>query len=115
MIQNLTALTGALMMVKKKIYDDLGGFDEQDFAIAYNDVDFCLRAWQAGYRNVFTPYCEAIHHESKSRGYEVTPVKSERFRREMKNFATRYREIIESGDPYHNPNFNKLHDDYRYV
>ena len=115
LIQNVTAVTGALMMVSRKLYNELGGFDEDSFAVAYNDVDFCLRAWQAGYLNIFTPYCEAYHYESKSRGEEAIPHKDNRFGREMHNFASRYEELIAKGDPYHNPNFDKGHDDYRYL
>jgi GT2 family glycosyltransferase len=58
-----------MFMVSREIYDAMSGLDEEAFAVAYNDVDFCLRVWQAGYQNIFTPYCEAYHHESKSRGY----------------------------------------------
>ena len=114
-IQNVTAVTGALMMVSRTIYDELNGFDEELFAVAYNDVDFCLRAWQAGYLNIFTPYCEAYHYESKSRGHEAIPSKDNRFGREMRNFATKHSDLIAKGDPYYNPNFDKRHDDFRYL
>jgi glycosyltransferase involved in cell wall biosynthesis len=114
-VQNVTAVTGALLMVKRSIYLELGGFDEEAFAVAFNDVDFCVRAREAGYLNIFTPYCEAYHFESKSRGYEVTPDKASRFSGEMANFRDRHLESIEQGDPYHNPNFDKGHDDYRYL
>jgi GT2 family glycosyltransferase/SAM-dependent methyltransferase len=114
LVQNVTAVTGALLMVKRSIYQELGGFDEDQFAVAYNDVDFCIRAREAGYLNIFTPYCEAYHFESKSRGYEVTTDKASRFSREMANFRARHLGSIEKGDPYHNPNFDKRHDDYRY-
>lgn len=113
-IQNISAVTGAMMMVEKKKYMELGMFDEQNFGIAYNDVDFCLRAMEAGYLNVFTPYVEAYHHESASRGYEDTPDKKDRFEREKANLLARYGETIRKGDPYYNPNFDQNRDDFRF-
>jgi len=67
---NVSAVTGAMLMVSRAKYDEVDGLDEKEFAVAYNDVDFCLRLLEKGYRNVFTPFVEAIHYESASRGYE---------------------------------------------
>jgi len=105
-IQNVSAVTGACMMVKKRVFDEVGGFDEERFGVACNDVDFCLRVMEKGYLNVFTPYAEAYHHESLSRGYEDTPEKQERFSREKARFAARHEDIIRHGDPYYNPNLS---------
>jgi len=110
--QNVSAVTGAMMMVEKRKYAELGGFDESRFSIAYNDVDFCLRARQAGYLNVFTPFVEAYHHESASRGYEDTAQKSERFAQEKAKLLERHGAAIEKGDPYYNPNFDRGRDDF---
>lgn len=111
-IQNASAITGALMMVEKSIYDSLQGFDETSFAIAYNDVDFCLRARSAGYLNVFTPYVEAYHRESLSRGYENTAEKMARFEQEMNNLTQKHGALIKRGDPYYNPNFDQNRDNF---
>ncbi len=111
-IQNVSAVTGALMMVERRIYDELDGFDEENFGIAYNDVDFCLRAMAQGYLNVFTPYVEAYHHESISRGYEDTKEKIARFDIEKENLHQRYRDLIHAGDRYYNPNFDQGRDDF---
>lgn len=114
-VQNVSAVTGALMMVSKEIYHELGGFDETNFSVAFNDVDFCLKARRKNYLNVFTPYCEAYHHESKTRGYEVTPEKNQRFEKEMARLTTRYQHEMSLGDPYYNPNLNQGRDDFRFV
>jgi GT2 family glycosyltransferase len=111
-LQNVSAVTGALMMVEHSIYDELGGFDEENFGIAYNDVDFCLRAMGKGYLNVFTPYVEAYHHESISRGYEDTREKIARFDIEKENLRQRHHDLIQVGDRYYNPNFDQGRDDF---
>ncbi|MCC8044636.1 MAG: glycosyltransferase [Clostridiales bacterium] len=102
--QEVSAVTGACMLVKKSIYEELGGMDEQ-FAVAFNDVDFCLRAREKGYLNVFTPYCELYHYESVSRGAEQRDKKL-RFDRETRMFKERWERLIEEGDPYYNPAFS---------
>ncbi len=81
--QDLSAVTGACLAVRKKVFEQVGGLNEQNLAIAFNDVDFCLKVQQAGYRNIWTPYVEMIHHESVSRGHEDTPEKIARFNKEV--------------------------------
>ncbi len=103
--QDISAVTGACLMVSKEIYDRLNGLDET-FAVALNDVDFCLRARELGYLNVFTPFAELYHFESKSRGLDEAPGKAERYQQECDRFRARYREVIDQGDPYYNPNFS---------
>lgn len=103
-IQNVSAVTGACMMVKKALYQALGGLDEINLPIAFNDVDFCLRLREQGYLNVFTPYCELYHHESRSRGLETTPDKQQRFQQECHYLRQRHMAIFINGDPYYNPN-----------
>ncbi len=106
-IQDYSAVTGACLMVKKSIYEAVGGLDAAHFKIAYNDVDFCLRVREAGFLNIFTPYCEAYHHESQTRGEDDKDMeKTERFDREKANLKARHAAILEQGDPYYNPNFS---------
>ncbi len=111
-VQNLSAVTAACLMVKKEIFEEVGGLDADNLRIAFNDVDFCLRILEKGYLNVFTPYCEAIHHESISRGYEETEEQQERFSREVKFMAGRHEKLLESGDPYYNCNLTLHHEDF---
>ncbi|MGB5064733.1 MAG: glycosyltransferase family 2 protein [Candidatus Competibacter sp.] len=103
-IQNISAVTGACLMVKKTVYNALGGLDEINLPIAFNDVDFCLRLREQGYLNVFTPYCELYHHESRSRGLETTPSRKKKFRQERAYLRQRHIAIFTKGDPYYNPN-----------
>lgn len=112
--QNMSAVTGACLMVKKRIYDELGGLDET-FEVSLNDVDFCLRCRQKNYLNVFTPFAELYHYESLSRGSDVEDPHSEnakRYDREAEHFRTRWKEVIEKGDPYYNPNFTLDRSDF---
>ncbi len=111
-IQNFSAVTAALLMVKRRLYDQVGGLDEEHLGIALNDVDFCLKLREQGFLNVFTPYAEAYHHESASRGYEDTAVKKERFSKEVTFFKKRWAAILEQGDPYYNPNLCTYREDF---
>ncbi len=112
LIQNLSAVTAACLMVKKSLYQAVGGLDEPHLAVAFNDVDFCLRLREKGYLNVFTPYCELYHHESKTRGYEDTPQKKQRFVKEIAYMRKRHAAILQNGDPYYNPNLPLDRDDF---
>ena len=110
--QNVSAVTGACLMVKKSIYEALGGLDES-FRVALNDVDFCLRVREKGYLNVFTPFAELYHYESASRGVDVVDEeKARRYEEECALFRTRWKELLAKGDPYYNPNFSLDHSDY---
>jgi len=111
-VQNVSAVTGAFMMVKRALYEEIGGFDARNFTVACNDVDFCLRLREKGYWNVFTPYAEAYHVESGSRGYEDTPEKMKRFDSERARFAERHRRILEEGDPFYNRNLTRTAEDF---
>ena len=111
-VQNLSAVTGACLMVKRKIFDEVDGLDADHLKIAFNDVDFCLRIREKGYLNVFTPYCEAIHHESISRGYEITLEQQKRFNREVDFMAVRHEELLNQGDPYYNHALTLHHEDF---
>ncbi|MDQ1243996.1 MAG: hypothetical protein QG565_336 [Campylobacterota bacterium] len=111
-VQNLSAVTAACLMIKKSIYQDLGGLNEQDLTVAFNDVDFCLRVLEKGYLNLFTPYAEAYHHESISRGHEDSPEKIERFQREVHYMKNRHNDIISKGDSYYNTNLTSQREDF---
>ncbi|WP_210261247.1 glycosyltransferase family 2 protein [Enterovirga aerilata] len=100
--QSLSAVTGAAMLVSRACFETAGPFDEERFAIAYNDIDFCLRARDKGFRVVWTPFATLIHHESASRGSDEAPDKVERFRREQKNLRERHATHL-FDDPAYNP------------
>lgn len=108
--QNLSAVTGACLVVRREIWDLTKGMDES-LTIGYNDVDFCLRVLQEGFLNVFTPYAELYHHESKSRGKEDTPEKIARFEREKIYLLTRWGDVLKR-DPYYNPNLTTSREDF---
>lgn len=109
--QNVTAVTGACMMVKKALYEQLGGLDEE-FAVALNDVDFCLKVREAGYLNIFTPFAELYHFESKSRGSDKDDGRAIRYQQESDRFKVKWEKVLEKGDPYYNPNFSLDHSDF---
>jgi GT2 family glycosyltransferase len=109
--QNLSAVTGACLMVRKAVFEQVGGFDEK-FAVALNDIDLCMRIREAGYLNVFTPYAELYHYESKSRGYEEGSEKEQRFESEKARFRTRWKAELAAGDPYYNPNLTLEREDF---
>lgn len=109
--QNVTAVTGACLMVKSAIYKELGGLDE-NFKISLNDVDFCLRARQLGYLNIFTPFAELYHYESISRGSDEKGKNAERYNKEASDFKEKWKDALEKGDPYYNPNFSLDRSDY---
>jgi GT2 family glycosyltransferase len=102
--QNLSAVTFACAMTRREVFEQLGGLNESDLAIAFNDIDYCLRAREAGYLVVYTPYAMLYHHESKTRGYEDNPEKQARFFREITYMQARHAAILLQGDPYYNPN-----------
>ena len=108
---NYSAVTAACMMVKKRVFEEVGGLEEE-LTVAYNDIDLCLKMGAAGYRIVYTPYAIATHYESKSRGYENTPDKQERLQKESEYMLKKWADIFEYGDPYYNPNFSKKKMDY---
>lgn len=105
MIENLSAVTGACLMAKTKIYEEVDWMDES-LAVAFNDVDFCLKIREKGYLVVFNPFVEFWHFESKSRGQEDSPEKIKRFQGEICRFEQKWGEILDSGDPYYNINLS---------
>lgn len=109
--QNVMAVTGACLMMRKSLYEELGGLDE-GFAVALNDVDLCIRAWKAGRVNVFTPFAELYHYESASRGTDLSGANAERYEKESARFRERWKELLAQGDPYYNPNFSLDRSDF---
>ena len=103
--QNMSAVTGACLLVKKALYEEAGGLDES-FAVSLNDVDFCLKLRRLGYLNVFTPFAEAYHYESASRGSDMTGEAAARYNDESARFREKWKAELEAGDPYYNPNFS---------
>ena len=104
LIQNMSAVTGACLFSRRDIYEKVGFMDEENLAVAFNDVDFCLKIRELGKLIVYNPFVKFWHYESKTRGYEDTPAKKERFERESNHFKTKWKEVISKGDPYYNMN-----------
>ena len=109
--QDYSAVTAACMMVKKSAFDAVGGLSEE-LAVAFNDIDFCMKLRKAGYLIVYNPYAELYHYESKSRGLEDTPEKVARFNKEIATFEKKWPEILKNGDPYYNPNLTLKSQDF---
>ncbi len=107
-----SAVTGACLLVQKRSFEAVGGLDEVRLAVAYNDVDFCLKLRKLGLRNIYTPAATLIHHESKSRGSDFAPEHNERYMRELAVFQERWgtKQII---DPWHHPRLERGSEDYR--
>jgi O-antigen biosynthesis protein len=110
LIQSFSAVTGACMAVRKQVYLEVGGMNEE-LPIACNDIDFCLKVREVGYTNVWTPYAELYHHESASRGFDDTPEKIERSRKEVAYMQKRWGDIIKN-DPAYNPNLTLDFEDF---
>ena len=111
--QDVYAVTAACLMVRKSAYEEVNGLDES-FAVAFNDVDFCVRVREAGYTNVFTPFAQLYHYESKSRGLDENPVKRKRFVSEVERFQKRWAKQLAAGDPCMNPNFDLMKEDFSF-
>jgi len=111
-VQNMSAVTAACMMVRRKVFEE-AGFFEPEFKSSYNDVDLCLKIKKAGYLIVWTPYAEAYHLESRSRGYNITYEKKRQLIHEMALFKAKWKDVITQGDPYYNCNFSLENVNYR--
>ena len=108
----LSSVTAACMLVPRKVYEQLGGLDEVNLPVSFNDVDFCLRIREAGLKVIYAPYAKLYHHESASRGYEDTPEKVARAEKEIGYMHKRWGHILRN-DPYYNPNLTLLTEDYQ--
>ena len=104
--QNLSAVTFACAMTRREVFQQLGGLNERELTVAFNDIDYCLRALEAGFQVVYTPHALLYHHESRSRGYEDNPEKQARFAKEIAYMQQRHRDILTRGDPHYNPNLS---------
>ena len=109
--QDVSAVTGACLMVSRAKYDEVGGFDE-GFQVSLNDVDFCLKLRDKGYLNVFTPFAELFHYESLSRGLDLEGENAKRYEAESEHFRTKWKKVLDKGDPYYNPNFSLDRSDF---
>ncbi len=109
--QDVTAVTGACMMVRRFLYEQLGGLDEE-FMVALNDVDFCLKVREKGLLNIFTPFAELYHYESKSRGTDKKDASAVRYQQESDRFRLKWEKQLAAGDPYYNPNFSLDYSDF---
>jgi glycosyltransferase involved in cell wall biosynthesis len=114
LIQSFSAVTAACLIIRKSICEEVGGLNEEHLQIAFNDVDFCLRVRDAGYRNVWTPFADLYHHESVSRGQEDSPEKQARFMREVAYMQQRWGESLRK-DPAYSPNLTLDREDFSYA
>ncbi len=113
-ISSFSAVTAACLVVRKSTYQEVGGFDEAHLAVAFNDVDFCLRIKEAGYRNVWTPYAALFHHESATRGVEDSSEKVARFNSELFYMQARWGAAL-NNDPAYSPNLTLDYEDFGFA
>jgi len=106
-VHEVSAVTGACLAIEKSLWDNLGGLDEQNLTVAYNDVDLCLKAREKGFRVIFTPFAKLMHHESVSRGADDNPVINERLSQEINVMMERWGDLLEY-DPAYSPNLNSI-------
>ncbi|ARP84102.1 glycosyl transferase family 2 [Bordetella genomosp. 8] len=112
--QEMSAVTAACLLVRRQIYQEVGGLEENKLSVAFNDVDFCIRLRQAGYRNVYAGYAELYHHESVTRGFEDTPEKKARFKAESEYMKSTWPGIL-AADPAYSPNLTRDYEDFSYA
>ena len=108
LIRNFSAVTAAVLAIRAHVFNEVNGLDERNLSVAFNDVDFCLRVVEAGYRNLFTPYSYLYHHESLSRGADIGSEKEARFQKEVLYMQQKWATVI-ANDPYYNPNLSLEH------
>jgi GT2 family glycosyltransferase/glycosyltransferase involved in cell wall biosynthesis len=111
LVQNYSAVTAACLVIRKELFNRVGGFDEKSLAVAFNDIDFCLKVRATGVRNLWTPFAEFYHHESATRGTEDTPEKQARFQREVETMLARWGDALRA-DPAYNPNLSLESEDF---
>lgn len=109
--QNYSAVTAACLVVRKAVFEEVGGLNETALTVAFNDIDFCLKVQEAGYFNVWTPYAELYHYESKTRGFEDTAEKQARFAKEVAYMRNRWGHRLDA-DPCYNPNLTMAREDF---
>lgn len=111
LVQALSAVTAACLLIRREIYEEVQGLEEEHLKVAFNDVDFCLKVREASYRNLWTPFAELYHHESISRGHEDTPEKKMRFQKEVEYMQNRWGTAL-IHDPFYSPNLTKNREDF---
>jgi GT2 family glycosyltransferase/polysaccharide pyruvyl transferase WcaK-like protein len=111
LIQNYTAVTGACMVMRKSVFNEVGGFNERELKVAFNDIDLCLKIHTAGYRNLWTPYALLYHHESASRGLDITASQKKQAKEEADYFWSHWADLVYN-DPAYNPNLSLLRTDF---
>jgi glycosyltransferase involved in cell wall biosynthesis len=111
LISSFSAVSAACLVIRKTVYDEVGGLNENDLQVAYNDVDFCLRVCKAGYRNIWTPYAELYHHESATRGRDYSAAKMMRYVREIQYMKQRWGDTL-LNDPAYSPNLTLGYGDF---
>lgn len=111
LVQNYSAVTAACLVIQREIFEQVGGFDAKSLAVAFNDIDFCLKVRAAGYRNLWTPFAEFYHHESASRGIEDSSEKLDRFAAEIRTMRERWADVLDH-DPAYNPNLTAEFEDF---
>ena len=111
LVQNYSAVTAACLVIRRAVFETVGGFNERELPVAFNDIDFCLRVRAAGYRNLWTPFAEFYHHESASRGQEDTAEKVARFQSEVGYMRRTWGALLDR-DPAYNPNLSLQHEDF---
>lgn len=114
LISEYSAVSAACLVIEKSIYNEVGGFNEEDLQVAFNDVDFCLKVKKAGYRNIWTPYAELYHYESASRGDDISAEKQARIATEVEYMQVRWGDLLEN-DPAYSPNLNLDYSDFSYA
>ena len=111
LMQSFSAVTAACLVIQKRHYLSVGGLNEVNLKVAFNDVDFCIRLREVGLRNVWTPYAELFHHESATRGDDIQPEKQRRFESEVRYMKTHWGDAL-NRDPAYNPNLTLVHEDF---
>ena len=111
LINSFSAVSAACLLVRKTVFESVGGLNEVDLKVAFNDVDFCLRLKEAGYRNVWTPYADLYHYESATRGVEDSPERLSRFNSEVEYMKNRWGSLLDN-DPYYNKNLSTSRGDF---
>jgi len=110
-VQTVSAVTGACLAIRRSVFEEVGGLDEVNLKVAFNDVDLCLKVIKKGYRNIWTPFALLYHYESISRGKDLEGDKRQRFIDEVTHMQKMYSAELES-DPYYNINLNQSYPDY---
>ena len=111
-IRDVSAVSAAAVLVKRGIFEQVGGFDE-NLKIAFNDIDFCLKVREKGLSIVVTPYAQVYHYESATRGHEYAGERLNHFKQEIDYFSKKWKEVLDKGDPFYNKNLSLIHPDYR--